>query len=186
MIRVLGAFVAVFLAFGVPVLAALEWTTTVLYFNVAANDEVTVTLYGAAGQTSSDTGAATPLDIEFNSSTGTDYWLNATVTSTGGNVQDDTNPIFQIDNTGNTDATTINITITGNALNACQKLAYNLTYQSDPGAGGVLVNSSYNTTINTSYTPAETAIDLWLWGNFTECAAADDSSPTFRIYADFP
>lgn len=184
---VFSALLMFSLGFTMPVLASLEWTTTVLYFNVAAADEVTVTLYGESGQATSDTGAATPQDIEFNSSTGTDFWLNGTVTGDGGSAQDESNPIIQITNTGNTVPNTINITITGTSLDACQKLRFhNDTMDASPETSADSLNATENVTIATSYPVGATALDLWLYGNFTGCGAADDTDPTLRIYADFP
>jgi len=170
---------------GIPAMG-LEWTTTVLYFNVAANDEITVTLLGESAAVTADGGTSTPQNIEFNSTTGTDEWLNSTVTGTGGSVQDDTNAILQIDNTGNSNAE-MNLTLDEgtSALNACQKLRYHTTYQADVATDGILLNSTTNVTLDSSYTPAEAAIDLWLWANFTGCGATDDTYPTLQIVARF-
>lgn len=186
-LKMFGLVFSALLVFSVPVLAALEWTTTVLYFNVAAADEVTVTLYDESGQAMSDTGAATPQNIEFNSTTGTDEMVNATVTGTGGSTQDDSNPIIQITNTGNSIPTQINISLVGTALDACQKLKFqNETMDPLPETTAEFLNSTENVTLTTSYEPAASALDLWLFGNFTDCGATDDTDPTLRIYANFP
>jgi hypothetical protein len=159
--------------------AATETVTTTLYFNIAAVDELTVTLLGQAAVTSAPTGTATPANIEFNSTTGTDAWLNATVTG-GGATQDGSNAILVLDNTGTTNLN-INISTAG-GLAACQALRYNTTWCATPSTCATDLDTT-EITLDSSFTPAETAINLWLWGNFSACTDADDASTTLTMEA---
>lgn len=161
--------------------AATETVTVDLLFNIGAVDELTVTLLGETAQASAAGGAALPANIEFNSTDGSDEWINATVTG-GGSTQDFTNPILSLDNTGTTN---LNISMDiGAGLDACQVLRYNTSQPLYVGEGyGGSVNSTMNVTLDASFTPAESAISVWLNGNFSACEDNDDATATMTIYA---
>lgn len=167
--------------------AATESVYVDLYFNIASVDELTVTLLGESAVTSLPTSQATPANIEFNVSADT-YWQNATVTG-GGSTQDATNPILALDNTGTTNLE-INISLNNTlpAGSCTMDLRYiNDSYSYDisgltPQDNGTQVSTG-NITIDSSFTPAEAAWGLWLYGNFSGCLDADDTVRRFTIYA---
>lgn len=161
-------------------MAATESVTVTLYFNIGAVDELTVTLLGEAAATSTAAGQALPANIEFNSTVGTDLYLNATV-SNGGSTQDATNAIMQLDNTGTTNLA-INMSLDG-SINACLDCKYATSFTYDVVGSGISLNDTENATLDASFTPAEAAIDMWLWGNFSGCLDADDDSAVLTIYA---
>lgn len=159
--------------------AADESVWTILYINIGAQDEMTVTLLDESAETSSPGGTQAANNLEFNSSTGHTLWQNATVI--GGSEQDNTNAILEIDNTGNTN---LNVSLVlGNASNACNELRYDLSFQSDVETDGKLLNDSTPAIIDTSFAPGDAAKDVWLWCNFTACAADDDNAPLLFINA---
>lgn len=174
------ALIACALAISPAALAATETVTVTLFYNIGAVDELTVTLLGEAAATSSPSGQALPANIEFNSSDGNTAWQNATVTN-GGSTQDTTNPILSLDNTGTTNLF-INMSLDG-TINACLDTRYETTFNHDVGTNGISLNSTENATINTSFTPADSAISLWLFGNFTSCGDSDDDSAVLTMYA---
>lgn len=159
-----------------PVKADTEWVYTDLYFNIAAVDELTVTLLDETPVTSSPTGTAAT-NIEFNSTDGTDLWLNATVS--GGPIQDASSAIMVLDNTGNTNLE-VNISINA-SLGSCLGLRYNTTWADDPSVNATDVGTT-NITLDDSFTPAEAAINMWLWGNFSSCLETDDEVKKFGIW----
>lgn len=168
--------------------AALEYVYTELYFNIGAVDELTVTLLGQSVVTSSPGGTTTPAQIEFNVSADT-IWQNATVTG-GGSTQDQTNPIFTIDNTGTTNLE-LNISINATMqAGSCVMLLRQLTdpfpydiSSTGPESAGEDVNTT-NVTIDSSFTPSEAAWGVWLYTNFSGCLDADDDARRFFMWAD--
>ena len=177
---VLATVLCAILVMGVSTATAATETVTVdVLFNIGAVDELTVTLLGQSAVTSAVGGTACPANIEFNSTDGNDEWENATV-SGGGSTQDHTNPILSLDNTGTTNLK-IDMSL-GSALDSCQLLRYNTSTPVYNGVG-LSVNESENATLDTSFTPAESAISVWLNGNFSACLDADDTSATLTIYA---
>ncbi len=170
-----------------PVRAGTGSVYVDLFFNIGAVDELSVTLLGESPVTSAAGGTATASNIEFNVS-GDLYWQNATVTG-GGTEQDSTNPILALDNTGTTNLE-INISINATLpSNGCKMI---LRYINDsspfdissktPGTDGVVVSTT-NITINSSFTPAGAAMGLWLYGNFSGCLDADDTTRRFTMWA---
>ena len=162
-------------------LAATETVTTTLFFNVASNHEMSVTLLGQAATVSAPAGTATSANIEFNSTTGNEgTWLNATITS-GGSVQGTAaNPIAVIDNTGNINFE-FNVSI-GVTLGAtCWNLTYGTVYTDLPGAAPSNVLDTTEIQIDASFTPAEAVKNMWLWGKPVACTATDDLTRTLTF-----
>jgi hypothetical protein len=161
--------------------AASEYVYTELFFNIGAVDEMTVTLLGESSVTSSEGGTATPANIEFNVS-GDAFWENATVTG-GGSTQDSSNAILELDNTGTTNLE-INISINATlpAATCTMGLKYNTTWTGTPDGNATDVGTT-NITLDSSFTPAESVIDIWLWGNFTGCGDGDDTVRRFFMWA---
>jgi hypothetical protein len=160
--------------------AATETVTVTLFFNIGAVDELTVTLLGEAAATSSPSGQALPANIEFNSTDGDTVWQNASVTN-GGSTQDSSNAIIQLDNTGTTNLL-INMSLDA-SINACLDAKYSTSFIHDVEGSGISLNETENATLDASFTPAESVIDLWLFGNFTGCSDGDDDSAVLTWYA---
>ena len=172
----------------IPVWAALEYVYVDLFFNIGAEDELTVTLLGQSDVQSSPTGQATPANIEFNV-TGNTSWQNASVTG-GGSTQDLSNPILALDNTGTTN---LEINITLNASLPTGTCTMDLRYINDSSpysitgdveSDGVQVTSTSNITIDSSFTPAEAPWGIWLYGNFSGCIDSDDTVRQFIIWSN--
>jgi len=179
LLGVLALAFFVVLVMGTPrASAATESVYVEVWFNIGAVDELTVTLLGQSAVTSATGGTATPANIEFNSSDGSDEWVNATVAG-GGSEQDDTNPILSLDNTGTTNLG-INMSLNETLGDTCLNLTYDTSHTYSPTK---YVNSTMNATLDTSFTPAESAISVWLWGNFSTCGDADDYVGKLMIWA---
>ncbi len=169
---------------------AIEAVYSDLFFNIGAVDEMTVTLLGESSVTSSALpGTATPANIEFNVS-GDVIWQNASVQG-GGSTQDQTNPIFSIDNTGTTNFE-LNISLNATMPSGtCTMLLRQITDPAPyditsvgPDPDGEDVNTT-NVTIDSSFTPPEATWGIWLYTNFSGCLDADDDARRFTIYAGF-
>lgn len=150
-----------------PALAAgLEYTRTLLYFNVGALDEVTVTLVNeGAGTTTSPSGAATASSIGFTCGTADCVWVNASIYGGGAN-QTDATPAITIDNTGTTNAQiniSANYTFPGTT---CFRLRYSNATITNPPTLDLNVT---NTTLLAAFTPTASALKVWLFANFTAC-----------------
>jgi len=159
--------------------AATERVTVQLYFNIGAVDELTVTLLGESAVTSATgAGTPTPANIEFNTTSGTELYVNATVTN-GGSTQDTTNPILKLESTGTT-TLLINMSL-DSSLDACLNATYDTAHTYTPSKS---LNESINVTLNTSLAPGEGEINLWLWANFDGCLDGDDDNAQLIIYAE--
>jgi len=166
------------LVLGTPIaFAATEFVKTIVSFDIGANEELTVTLLGTAAKVSAaGAGNTTANNIEWNLSaanSGSLIWSNATVG--GGGSTQSASAILQIDNTGNRD---LNVTINlSSALPTCIQMIVNTSMQGSITAAKAA--ESENLTdgvgwiIDASYTPAEAAIDLFLYANFTGCTYSD-------------
>lgn len=100
----------------------------------------------------------------------------------GGSEQSDGNPIIVIDNTG-TSNLEMNISVNA-TVPACMGLKYLTTWTATPKTAAEPVGGSLNTTQNildASFTPAETAINLYLWGNFSGCGSSDATTRILMI-----
>jgi hypothetical protein len=178
------AFLVIVATICAPVLAAVEYTTTTIYFSVAAFDEVTVTLRTGNANVTSPTGTATFNNIEFNTSVGTNEWTNPRVYEQSTLLQESGSPIISIDNTGTTNCQ-LNISI-NETVPACMGLKYNTTWQaSAPLRAGSTNLGAANITLNNSWGAIDgPTINLYLWGNFTDCPAGT-SARTLYIWASF-
>ncbi len=172
--------------------AALEWTTTLLYFNIGAADDVTVTLLNDGATSTSPSGQATAQNIEFNITGQTGNWINATITG-GGSQQDASNSILTIDNTGTTN---VNITIRVNeTLPVAGDCQLDLRFENDTNEDDILDNyppsaandlNTTNVTLVELFEPSENELDLWLFGNFSgTCEDNDDRVLMLYIQANF-
>jgi hypothetical protein len=149
-----------------PVLAAgLEYTSTVLYFNIGALDEVTVTMVNQGSGVTTGAGTPTSSNLNFTCTQADCLWVNASLTG-GGGTQSDGTPAITIDNTGTTNAQ-INISANYTFPGAtCLNLRYsNQTITNPP----TLSLNTTNVTLVQTYTPAQASIKVWLFGNFTAC-----------------
>ncbi len=179
-----------------PVLAALEWTETLLYFNVAVSDEVTVYLLQESGTATSGAGASTSQNIEFNSTTGTTQWANARVQGGSSTLQNDDEGIIWIDNTGST-TPELNISVNVSSWGSGGYSCLDLHYFSNQTGGATVANYSAgtpanedqlnttNVTLDSSFTPAEDTWEVWLWGNFSSCSSGSTGAMLY-VWADFP
>jgi len=146
------------------VLAAAEYTQTIVQFNIASTLAYTLTLLGESAVNSDPTAATAPTtDIYFNSTTGDEKGVEAQVVA--GTQQSAGSPIFQFTNTG-----TVNISLSL-FLNAtepsCVSLMGNNTYRVT-GNGSQEIGIT-NTSIDTEFSSNEGTIDYYLWANFTSC-----------------
>jgi len=197
-VKVKHLIVAILLSLAVlsvPVYATTHGAYATLVFGVGALNQVTVYQYTTSKGAMTAAGLALT-NIEFNSTTGTTLWANATVAD--GNTQDETHPIVYVDNTGTTNAA-INISGSDDIANqdSCLKCIYIYNqsdggnfynYNTDPtSASGGSSGGYLNTTqiqIDSSFTPAEENWGVWLNSNFTECTQGEDTV-TFNINATF-
>lgn len=179
LIPIMATFLVVVSA--APALAATEWVTTILYFNVASVDELTVTLLGEAAVTSDPGGQATTSNIEFNFSSGSVAYVEARRTNSA-DVQSDGNPILTLNNTG-TSNLEINIS-TSAAAPGCMVLRYNDTAFCATPATCATELGATNITIDSNYTTTEALITLYLWANATDCSEVDTTSVTMYMYAN--
>jgi hypothetical protein len=164
-----------------PVLAAgLEYTKTVLYFNVGALDEVTVTLVNEGAGTATGAGIQTASSLNFTCGSANCAWFNASL-SGGGGTQSDATPAVTIDNTGTTNAQiniSANYTFPGTT---CMNLRYsNATITNPP----TLALNVTNVTLVEAYAPADAALKVWLFGNFSACTQQVYVAE-FNVYALF-
>jgi hypothetical protein len=167
---------------GIPALASgLEYTKTILYFNVQALDEVTVTLVNEASFTGTSTaGNLTSSALNFTCQAQDCMWINASL-SGGGGTQDDDVPAITIDNTGTTNA---QINISANVTlpaATCFNLRYSngaITYPPE------LHLNTTNVTLDASFTPVEATVKVWLFGNFSGCAQQIYAAQ-FNVWAYF-
>jgi hypothetical protein len=171
---------------GVPALAAgLEYTKTLLYFNVGALDEVTVTLVneGAGTTTSGAPGTQTSSSLNFTCGTPSCLWVNASLSGTG-SAQNDATPAVTIDNTGTTNAQ-INISANTSFPVSCGTGNFNLRFSNNtitnPPTQGL---NTTNVTLVAVYTPVQATIKVWLFGNFSECTQQVYVSQ-FNVWAYF-
>ncbi len=176
---------------GIPALAAgLEYTKTILYFNVGALDEVTVTLVneGAGIATAGAPGALTTSALNFTCASGNCIYQNASL-SGGGGSQSDTVPAITIDNTGTTNAQ-INISANASFPVLCSASGYfalrysNNTIGTLPTAASPSNLNTTNVTLVATYQPTDTVLKVWLFGNFSGCTQQIYAAQ-FNVWANF-
>jgi hypothetical protein len=156
---------------------SLEYTTTLLYFNVNTNRDVQVFTFGGSWISATSSGAPTSGNIEFTTINPDAYWVNASIY--GGSAQDGTNPIIRVQNIGTVPAQ-VNITI-NETVPSCMILRYsNDTITYPP----TLTLSTTNVTLDDSLGPGDTPLDLWLFTNFSGCTVGI-SQRNFTVYADY-
>ncbi len=164
--------------------ANLEYTTTLIYFNIAQTRIVEVQTLGGSWVNTTSGGAPTTGNIEFNTSTGTEtFWVNASIV--GGSPQTDANPILQIRNQGSIDAE-INISINATTP-SCIRVKYENDTIAYPPTTPDLANSTsaLNLTLIDDLAFGETPLDLWLFANFTGCGPSDTTERNLTIWADY-
>jgi len=176
----------------VPALAALEYTTTLLYFNVGALDEISVQILGGVWNVSAPAGTATLYNIEFNTTLQYDAWVNAKTAGVA-STQTDSNGIIVIDNTGTTTPTALNISTNvsswGSGNYNCTDLHYfannsaDAVYGAATPASEIQLNNT-NVTLDGSFTPTEDPWEVWLWGNFSGCTSGTRVA-MFYVWANF-
>lgn len=163
---------------GIPAIAAgLEYTKTVLYFNVQALDEVTVTLVneGTGTTTAGGAGVFTSSALNFSCGAADCVWTNASLSGTG-TAQSVTTPAVTIDNTGTTNAQiNISANVTLPAEHTCLALRYSNDTMIVPAAAATTNLNTTNVTLVQTYTPTGATLKVWLYGNFSSC--------TQQIYA---
>jgi hypothetical protein len=179
----------ILVSLSIPVFAAMEYTTTILYFNVGAANEIRVTLLSEGYTVAAAAGNATTQNIEFNSTGPDSAWVNAKVTG-GGTQQDNTNPIITILNAGTT-SPQVNMSV-NSSQSGCINLHYffnqsaTAAYSAGTPASEVQLNAT-NVTLDSSYVAvSDASIGVWLWGNFSNCNQAASKAELFYIYANFP
>lgn len=186
------AMAIMLLTTGIPIAYA---ATTVgayatLVFGVGALNKVAVYQYTGGQSGDMTAGGLALTNIEFNSTDGTDAWVNATIA--GGSTQDETNPILYTDNLGTTNAE-INISTSSeiSGVDTCLELRVIWKQASsgvfsntdDPSATGFDLNTT-QIQIDSSFTPDEENWGVWPYGNFSGCTVGEDQT-TFYINATF-
>jgi len=180
------------LALSIPVIASVEYTSTLLYFNVGANNEVSVQLYNSGlWNTTAVAGTATIYNVEFNTTNQDAQWINGTVTGSA-NTQSSANGIILIDNTGTTNAViniSTNVSDWAAERGGCTNLHYftNNSAAATYGAGTPATEPQLNTTnvtLDGSFTPTEAVWEVWLWGNFSGCTTGT-TVETLYVFANF-
>lgn len=161
---------------------AIEWTTTLLYFNINANRDVQVLTLGGTWVSATSGGAPTSGNIEFNTSQADSPWINASIAFSA-NDQDDTTPIVQIRNIGTISA---QVNITMNQTLPAGACTIRLRYSNDTITYPPTVDvTTSNITLINSIDYGDTPLDLWLFANFTGCSTGDTTQRNFTIYADY-
>ena len=155
---------------GIPALAVgLEYTRTILYFNVAALDEVTVTLVneGAGTTTAGGGGANTTSALNFTCGVADCVWVNASLSGTGSS-QNDATPAVTIDNTGTTNAQiNISANVSDWSTTPCFNLRYSNNTITNPPTLGL---NTTNVTLVASYSPTHATLKVWLFAIFQHVA----------------
>jgi len=161
----------------IPVSAGDESVIIPIWWNVNSADELSVKILSAANtyggwNLSVSGGTAMGAQIEFNTSTTDSAWLNATTRGATGATQDIDDGIIIMDNTGTT-VVAVNVSI-ANDTRSCMQLSGSLTYDDSPASGPTNISSA-GWALNASYEPTDQALELWLWGNFSNCITTDTS-----------
>lgn len=164
-------------------LAANEaaYTRIPVHFVIPTIIQFTVTLAGGTGVISYTTNntptlAAPTTMIDFNTTNGYGYWLNAQVE--GGSAQADGTPILTFQNTG---TAPLNFLVNLNkSLDACISVVgargYNMT-----NASAFPINVTSNATIVASVAPNAAASGLYLFANFSGCSTTADTTGAFIL-----
>lgn len=149
--------------------ATVEYTQTMVQFNIASVLAYTVTLLGESGVESNSTSALAPTSvIYFNSSTGNEKAVNAQVVA--GSTQSDGNPIFTYDNIGTVDIAKLQVYLNGTTP-SCIKLLGKTTWSATAAGADILIAT--NVSVTTTYGPGDAAQAYYLWANFTDCGTAN-------------
>jgi len=180
----------ILVSLSIPVFAAtLQYTTTILYFNVGAANEIRVTLLGEAWTVAAAAGNATTQNIEFNSTGTNSAWVSSKITG-GGSTQANNSPIITIFNAGST-SPLVNMSV-NSSQSGCINLHYffnqsnTASYNTGTPASEVQLNAT-GVTLDASYVPSSDAsIGVWLWGNFSGCTIGDSKPELLFINATFP
>jgi len=164
---------------------SLEYTTTLLYFNIGVARDIRVLIYNAGSWDSATSGGTPTSDnIEFNCTAQECVWVNATTVS-GADTQDDSNPIIQIDNAGTVDAQ-VNISL--NASMPSGTCTMKLRYENDtitypPATSDLDTN---NVTLIQDLKADDVYLDIWLFANFSgQCQTSDSDQRNLTIWADY-
>ncbi|MBN1385665.1 hypothetical protein JW968_01665 [Candidatus Woesearchaeota archaeon] len=164
---VAGAFLLLML----PVaMSQSEYITTIAHFNVPSNIAFTLTLPGQVAVESTGGGAATT-DIEFNSTSGTEFNISACVV--GGTCQSDGTPIFQYNNTG---TVTINLSVALNtALPACMSLTGAQTFTGAESGGSAM--STTPVAVQNNFA-AGNGVVWYMAADYSGCTYTDSTTRT--------
>lgn len=184
--KLIIVLIAILAFASVPALAALEYTTTILYFNVGSLSDIRVTLIQQSYVKATTSGNTTQ-NIEFNCGGMNCWWLNASVQGGATANQTYASSIIQVTNLGTT-TPQVNISV-----NVTQSGCIDLHYFSNQTAsdiyGAATPNSesqlgTANVTLDGAFNNTE-HIGLWLWGNFSGCTTTADSKvELLRIFAN--
>jgi len=158
------------------------------YFNVVSTDQISVkmiltaTTYDAAGTTSLAAGQAMSSNLEFNSTTTSTLWANATRVGVAVAVQSVTYGALTIDNTGTTtcelNMSLSNATFTGELMRGNTAFMH---FTDAAQAAGYDINNTSPWTIDASFTPGEATKTVWLNGNFSAVAGGTRKQNTIYI-----
>lgn len=163
----------------VPAMASgLKWTKTIINWHVLGADEIRVTLLSdsAPGTIANSTGNLSTVSLNFTCAVKDCLWVNASTEDIAPTYQGIATPALTIQNFGTTTATWINMSVNYTfATGECFKLFFNTTTSgslSMPTSPLIAHQGNLNTTnvtLSSSFAPLATQINVWLWGNFSNC-----------------
>jgi hypothetical protein len=166
MIKKMLVLVTIFFVLGIA-LAATRQVLTTAYFTVPTSVSFTLWFPGNISCVSGDPSATCTTELNFTSAAdGNTKYANCSVVG-GLDIQNDSVPCMYIDNTGNVN---LNISVVLNDSEPGGESVINLyggTLATHILTGYSDVNESAYWVINSSLTPANPNITVWLWANFT-------------------
>ncbi|VVB65470.1 Uncharacterised protein [Candidatus Gugararchaeum adminiculabundum] len=171
-------FLALFMVTMFVGFAFADTISTTVHFNVQTQTSFTVTLPGGSAVASGTTS-----DIEFNSTSGTQVKVNASVVGAPSNVQTSSIPIFVYSNTGNVDINvnlTLDSTYTGitvKAANANADWESSCSSTAMPDSGKCVAVSTASRRVAGTLAAGGTQ-NVWMWADFSSVAGGTSVSKT--------
>lgn len=170
----------------IPALAVgLEWTKTTVYWYVIGVEEVRVTLVNQVGWTTTNTtGNLTTTQLNFTCPIKDCQWVNASIVAASEAKQDAATPAVKIENTGTVNAQ-INISVNVTwAATDCFKWRYSNSSMTVPAIGDPQNLNITNITLKQVMVPGDTALSVWLFGNFSNCQSQTNVTELY-VWANF-
>jgi len=170
----------------IPAMAGgLKWTKTIINWHVLGADEIRVTILSdtAPGTIANSTGNWSTVSLNFTCAVKDCQWVNVSTESATPQTQSLNTPALKIENYGTTTASWINLSTNYTwAAGDCFKLYYNnMTSISPvmptaPAIANIGNLNTTNVTLSTSFAPSATQINIWLFGNFSNCLSQNNQT----------